>query len=399
MPSVCMYFQLHQPKRLRQYTIFDMYKKHDYMDEKLNAEILNKVLAKCYLPTNRLLEQLINHYEGKFKIAFSLSGILLEQLLDYPEIIDSFKRLSDTQCVEFINETYYHSLSFIYSEKEFITQLQQHKNLIIELFNKSPLTFRNTELIYNNALAQCLDKLGYETILAEGADKILCGRSPNYVYKPLQTNQIKLLLKNYHLSDDIAFRFSNKNWQSYPLQADKFASWIHQVDNKCHTINLFMDYETFGEHQWQETGIFEFLKRLPYEVLKNEKFNFATPAEVSSNYAAVDIIDSQEFFSWADTERDLSAWLGNDLQQDAINRIYALEKLVYKTKSPPLIKIWKELQVSDHFYYMCTKWDADGDVHKYFNHYNSPYEAYINYQNVLNDFTLLVNDHLSNEFV
>ncbi|MFH0920814.1 MAG: glycoside hydrolase family 57 protein, partial [Fibrobacterota bacterium] len=286
------------------------------------------------------------------------------------------------------NETYYHSLSFLFSPDEFKNQILQHRNLIMDEFGQKPTTFRNTELIYNNDLARFIEGLGYKTILTEGADKILDWRSPNYVYQPQTCSRLKLLLKNYKLSDDIAFRFSNRGWAEYPLTAEKFAHWVHRINGSGEVINLFMDYETFGEHQWHDTGIFEFMRCLPGEILNNRDFAFATPAEISATIPPLAKLDVREFISWADQERDLSAWMGNAMQKDALDYVFSLEKQINSTRNEELIKTWRSLQTSDHFYYMCTKWFSDGDVHKYFNPYGTPYDAYVNFTNVVKDLEL-----------
>ncbi len=384
--SVCFYFQVHQPFRLRHYPVFDIGKNHEYFDEQKNKEICLKVASKCYLPANKLILDLINATEGKFKAAFSITGVALEQFEKYcPEVIESFKELAKTGSVEFLSETYYHSLAFLYSKEEFKRQVLMHKKKINELFKQTPRVFRNTELIYNNELAMFIEKMGYKAILAEGADHILGWRSPNFVYQPVTCDRIRLLLKNYKLSDDIAFRFSNKGWEEWPLTADKFASWVSATNGNGEVINLFMDYETFGEHQWKDTGIFDFMRHLPFEILKNKDNSFLLPSEAAENYPVRDKLDIHSFISWADIERDLSAWLGNDMQRNAIAELYSLEKDIISTNDKKLIEDWRKLQTSDHFYYMCTKWFADGDVHKYFNPYDSPYESFIAFMNILND--------------
>jgi alpha-amylase len=387
MIAICFYFQVHQPFRLKKnYTFFDIGENHFYEDEDANREICNKVSEKCYIPTNKLLLNLIEKHKGKFKVSFSISGIAIEQFQKFnPEVLDLFKRLSDTGCVEFINETYYHSLSFLFSREDFKYQVKKHKELILTLFKQTPTTFRNTELIYNNELACFIEDMGYNTILAEGADHILGWRSPNFLYRPKGCKRLKLLLKNYKLSDDIAFRFSNKGWAEHPLSADKYASWIHRFPGNGEIINLFMDYETFGEHQWQDTGIFDFLNVLPGKILEHPEYQFVTPKEASEQYNIKDEIDVHKFISWADLERDLTAWLGNPLQDSAMEMAYSLEERIKKLRDKNLSDIWHKLLTSDHFYYMCTKWFSDGDVHKYFNPYASPYDAYIVYVNCLND--------------
>jgi len=385
MASVCFYFQVHQPYRLRPFTVFDT--GSDYFDDFKNAEVLRKVANKCYLPSNRLLLELIKKYNGKFRISYSITGVLLEQLQMYaPEVLSSFQNLASTGCVEFLAETYYHSLSFMFSSREFIRQVELHTQAIESLFNQRPRVFRNTELIYNNELAALVEQIGgFDAILAEGADYILGYRSPNYVYRPQNSNGMKLLLKNYRLSDDIAFRFSNRYWSEWPLRAEKFASWINAVNGNGFVVNLFMDYETFGEHQWDHTGIFRFLERLPEEILKHPDNDFKTPSEAASTYDAADVVDVPNITSWADTERDLSAWLGNPMQENALAELYRLEERVHRTNDENIIADWRKLQISDHFYYMCTKYFADGDVHKYFNPYDSPYDSYINFMNALDN--------------
>lgn len=392
MPSVCFYFQVHQPFRLKQYSFFNIGNDHQYDDEKLNISILNKVADKCYIPTNKIMLELIKKNENKFKIAYSISGVALEQFEKYrPDVLESFIELSRTGCVEFLSETYYHSLSYLYSKNEFVRQVEKHKAKMVEYFNQSPKVFRNTELIYSNELAAFVAEMGYKGILCEGVDWLLNGRSPNFLYTPPNNNEMTCLLKNYRLSDDIAFRFSNQDWSEYPLTASKFAGWIHKYENISDTINLFMDYETFGEHQWEGTGIFDFLKHLPEEILKNKKFNFKTPSEVIEGYKPAGIYDVHNVVSWADTERDLSAWISNSMQEETLNKIYNLEEEIMKLDNKEILELWSRLQISDHFYYMCTKYWGDGVVHKYFSPYNSPYDSYIYFINVLSDLELLIN--------
>ena len=383
MPSVCFYFQVHQPLRLRHYTVFDQ--NDYYFDDYKNASICRKVANKCYLPANRLILDLINRFDGRFKVAYSITGVLLEQLLRFsPEVMSTFDALAETGCVEFLAETYYHSLSFLYSRNEFIEQVNKHIETINNYFGQKPRIFRNTELIYNNELATLIESTGnFDAIMTEGADHILGYRSPNFVYKPKDCKHLKLLLKNYALSDDIAFRFSNRDWTQWPLTADKFAQWISDVNGNGNVVNLFMDYETFGEHQWEDTGIFDFMRHLPEIVLRHPDNNFKTPSEVVQSYQPVGIVDVPHVISWADIERDLSAWVGNAMQSNAIHELYRLEKKIKQTANEKIISDWRKLQVSDHFYYMCTKYFSDGDVHKYFNPYNSPYDSYINFMNVL----------------
>jgi alpha-amylase len=386
MPSICFYFQVHQPFRLKPFDCFSIGRNHFYEDEAKNREILNRVARKCYLPANHLLLTLIEKYQGDFKIAYSISGTALEQFEKYrPDVLRSFQALNETGCVEFLSETYYHSLSYLYAKEEFVRQVNQHKNKINELFGQQPTVFRNTELIYNNEIANFVSTLGYKGVICEGLDHVLGYRSPNFLYHPPGNYNIKCLLKNYKLSDDVAFRFSNRGWAEWPLTASKFAHWAHAAAGHGETINLFMDYETFGEHQWPETGIFAFLKHLPEAIYQHPDFDFKTPSEIIQAYEALDEYDVHPLSSWADMERDLSAWLGNSLQHDAVERVFSLEKPVHETGNQHLLNTWAKLTTSDHFYYMCTKYWNDGDVHKYFSPYNTPYDAYINYMNVLTD--------------
>jgi alpha-amylase len=393
MVAICFYFQIHQPYRLRRYTAFDIGENHNYFDDYANTQIMQKVSQKSYLPTLKLLLHLIKSHQYKFKVSFSISGTALEQFRDYqPEVIEILKELASTNCVEFISETYYHSLSYIYSKDEFIAQIEEHKKMMKSVLGiKKFSTFRNTELIYNNALAQDIEKLGYSVILAEGADKILGWRNANFVYRPQGCESLRLLTKNYRLSDDIAFRFSNKEWPEWPLTAEKFCEWANNIHGNGEVLNLFMDFETFGEHQWEDTGIFHFLEALPKQWLENPKNSFITPKE-TLKFHVHDVIDVPEFISWADLERDLTAWVGNDIQNDAIAKLYSYEAAIKakSKKNPKLLQDWKRLTTSDHFYYMCIKWFSDGDVHKYFSPYESPYDAYIYFMNSLADIVQLL---------
>ena len=396
MPSVCLYFQIHQPYRIRKYTYFDIGNNNNYFDDQKNKDILNKVSEKCYLPANEILTHLIKKSEGKFKICLSFSGIVLEQFETYrPDVLKSFQKLVSTGAVELLTETYAHSLSCIFSESEFIRQVEKHKQYIKRLFNKTPKIFRNTELIYQNKIGKFAEEHGFDGILCEGAERFLGNKNPNHIYHPPETNHIKLLLKNYRLSDDIAFRFSDKDSGLFPLTAEKFSGWLHKMNGNAEVINLFMDYETFGEHQWQETGIFEFLMQLPDLVLEHPEFDFKTPSECISEYPSKGIYDVPEYMSWADTERDLSAWMSNELQVEALRKIYSVEEKISKTKNPELKKQFEYFQTSDHFYYMCTKFWNDGDVHKYFSPYDSPYEAYIHFMNAFSDFNARLNEKIS----
>ncbi len=385
--SICLYFQVHQPNRLRLYRFFDIGKDSHYYDDFANRTILRRVAQRCYLPMNALLLDLISANKGAFKVAFSISGSVLEQFDRYaPEVIDSFRKLADTGCVEFLSETYYHSLASLVSESEFKHQVMKHKAAIEHYFGVTPKAFRNTELIYSDAIGQMVYDMGFKTMLTEGAKHVLGWKSPNYVYSCAMAPGLKLLLKNSSLSDDIAFRFSDRTWADWPLTGEKYLAWLKASAQNDEIVNLFMDYETFGEHQKAQSGIFDFMKFLPEVVLNDGEFEFVTPSQASKKHRPVGELDVPDPISWADEERDVTAWLGNELQNDAFGKINEHEAL------------WSDfghLQESDHFYYMCTKFFSDGAVHKYFNPYDTPYEAFINYMNVVSDFILRVDDAIS----
>ncbi|GAB4192549.1 MAG: glycoside hydrolase family 57 protein [Phycisphaeraceae bacterium] len=382
MASVCFYFQMHQPRRLRRYSVFDA--DVAYFDAHRNRHIVRKIANKCYLPATRLILNLIRKHEGEFRVGFSMTGCLIEQLREYaPEVLDLFGDMVDTGCCEFLAETYHHSLAFHYSKDEFNQQVDLHTRLIEDQFGQTPSVFRNTELIYNNELADHVAWMGRFTgVLAEGVESVLQGRTPNRLYTPPDQPHLPILLRNYRLSDDIAFRFSNRAWSEWPLTAEKYADWLARSAEQGETVNVFIDYETLGEHQWEETGIFDFMSALPQQVL-DRGLGFFTPGETIEYYEPAGVYDVRAMTSWADTERDLSAWMGNAMQSSALQELYRLEATIKKTGDPKLLADWRMLTTSDHFYYMCTKFFADGDVHKYFNPYESPYDSYINYMNVL----------------
>jgi len=385
MASICFYFQVHQPHRLSKYTFFDVGTGKGYFNQNRNKEIFERVARKCYYPTNKTLTKLIHRHGGAFKVSFSMTGTFIEQCLEYdPKVLESFKKLYDTGCVDILDETYYHSLAYLISPEEFKQQVKAHRKLIKEHFGHAPMVFRNTEAMYGNDIASLAEKMGYKGILAEGWHSYLGWRSPNYLYTPKGCKKIKLMMRNYKLSDDMSFRFSTHTWSEYPLTAEKYAAWLASNDGQV--VNLFMDYETFGEHQWEETGIFNFLDRLPMEALKYKNVNFMTLSEAIKKYEPVGEIDVPYLSSWADMDRDLTAWLGNEMQREAFNSVKSLEGLVKCTGDESLLQSWRKLQTSDHFYYMCTKWFADGDIHKYFNDYENPYEAFTNFMNILMDF-------------
>jgi len=388
MRNICLYFQVHQPFRFRTYRFFDIGHDHQYYDDFSNRSILQKIAKKCYIPTNTLLLELIKKHKGKFKVTFSLTGTFIEQCKMYsPETLRSFQELAATGCVEFLSETYSHSLVALKNEQEFAQQVKAHSLLIEELFGQKPTVFRNTELVYSDKIGEQVFAMGYKTMITEGAKHILGWKSPNYVYCNAKIPKLKLLLRNFKLSDDIAYRFSNQAWAEWPLTAQKYSTWIHDINKKDELINLFMDYETFGEHQWEGSGIFEFLKELPSEVLSKKQFAFSTPSEVSAKYEPMAVLNVEHPISWADEERDLTAWLGNNLQREAFDNLYKLVDDVALIDDKSIKQDWYNLQTSDHFYYMCTKYFSDGAVHQYFNPFESPYDAFINYMNILSDFT------------
>jgi len=411
MASIVFYFQVHQPWRLKRYSVFDT--DPFYFDDESNREILLKVANKCYRPTTQLILDLIEKHNGNFRVSYAITGTVLDQLEQWaPDVLDLFRRLADTGCCEFVGETYHHSLSFIYSREEFRDQVNMHTARIQDLFGHTPTVFRNTELTYNNDVGQFVSEMKdadgkprFKGMLAEGVDRILAYRSPNYVYRPPSTGEgsipgkpFALLLKNYQLSDDIAFRFSNRGWEEWPLSTEKFADWVHKINGDGYLCNLFMDYETFGEHQWADSGIFEFLSDLPRAVFDTHpgENHFITPSEAFEQFDAVGDYDAPHMTSWADTERDLSAWLGNAMQSNALHELFRIERNVKEAlrnahddgsreHAASVLNDWRKLTTSDHFYYMCTKYFADGDVHKYFNPYDSPYDSYINFMNVLDN--------------
>ncbi len=394
--SICLYFQVHQPGRLRRYRFFDIGKNSHYYDDFTNRTILRRVATKCYLPMNELLLERIREHKGAFKVAFSITGTVLEQFDRYcPEVLESFRKLAETGCVEFLSETYYHSLSSLVSEQEFRHQVLKHKAAVEHHLGVTPETFRNTELIYSDDIAATVSAMGFKTILTEGAKHVLGWQSPNFVYKSVGKHPVKLLLRNSGLSDDIAFRFSDRNWENWPLTAEKYLSWLKAGDGEI--VNLFMDYETFGEHQSAASGIFDFMKYLPSAVLEDGSFEFVTPSRAARKHKAVGVLDVPDAISWADEERDTSAWLGNEMQNEAFGKLYSLSEKLALLDDAELWSDFGHLQESDHFYYMCTKYFSDGAVHKYFNPYDTPYEAFINYMNVLSDFMIRVDQALSSK--
>lgn len=383
MPDVCLYFQVHQPNRLLPYDFFRIGENAVYENEELNIGILNKVAENCYLPANRMFKRLVEQNDGRFRFALSISGVLIEQLERYrPDVLESFQELVATGSVELLAETYYHSLAFVHSNKEFDRQVEMHLQKLEEIFHLRPRVFRNTELIYNDAIAAKAETMGFDGILSEGVEWQLNGQSPNFLYRAPTTARIKTLLRNIRLSDDLAFRYSDPTWSEHPLIAEKFSSWLAATDGDL--VNLFMDYENIGEHQWEGTGIFDFWDQLP-AAMDDAGLQWVTPSEAVDLYRASREYSSHYLTSWADAERDLSAWMGNVMQQEAIAKVHRLEPEILAANDPELTDIWAKMQTSDHFYWMSTKDGTDGSVHSYFTPYPSPYDAYIYFMNVLAD--------------
>ncbi|MCE4566184.1 alpha-amylase [Maribellus sp. CM-23] len=390
--SVCLFFQVHQPFRHRRYRFFDIGNDHYYYDDYSNDTIMRKIADKCYLPANKLILDLIDRMEGKFKVAFSITGTALEQFELYaPEVIDSFKKLAKTGCVEFLSETYSHSLSSLKNPEIFKEQIRLHDERIFGLFGQKPRIFRNTEMIYSDEIGAEIAGMGFLGMLTEGAKQVLGWKSPNFLYVNAINPRLKVLMRNFKLSDDIAFRFSNGNWSEHPLTADKFIGWLERLEEKEEVVNLFLSYESFGERQVAESGIFNFLESFVTKVSEKPHLRFATPTQVVEQLQPVSAVHVPEAISWADEERDLTAWLGNNLQKEAFNKLYELGKRMQRCTDVGLIKDWNYLQESDHFYYMSTKHSSDGRVNRSENPFDSPYGAFINYMNILSDFKIRLN--------
>lgn len=399
MRTICMYFQIHQPFRLRRYRFFDIGNDHYYYDDYTNESILRKVCDTSYLPANKVLLNALKEHKDKFKVAFSISGPTLDQFELYaPDVLESFKELAATGKVEFLCETDSHSLVSLINKDEFEVQVNNHKQNINRLFGQTPTVFRNTELIYSDQIGTWVNNLGFDVMITEGAKQILGWKSPNYIYCSALTPRLKLLLRNFKLSDDISFRFSNKHWNEYPLTTEKFAKWLNAIDKNRENINLFVDYQTFGSRQSVESGILDFLKHLPSTIFKMTEYSFCTPSEAANIHQTVAPVSVQYPISWADEERDITAWLGNDLQNEAFSKLYNLRELVLQCTDHTIKVDWKYLQSSDHFYYMSTKFFSDRPVLSNINPFDSPYDAFINYMNVLNDFTIRVKNDSGHNF-
>ncbi len=392
MKSVCLNFQIHQPFRYRKYRFFDIGNDAYYYDDFANETFMRKVADQSYLPANKIILEQILKYKGKFKVTYSLSGVVIDQFKLYaPEVIESFAKLAATGCVEFLSETYANSMVSLNDKDLFESQVKAHDDLIEELFGRRPKVFRNTELIYSDELGDIVQKMGFEAMITEGAKHVLGWKSPNYLYCNGLNPRLKVLMRNFRFSDDLSFRFGNKAWNEYPLTAEKYAGWMALLPKEEEVVNVFINYETFGQLQLKGTGIFDFLKNLPGAILKTGQLQFATPSEVVATLQPVSAVHVLYPISWADEERDLSAWLGNELQKEAFDKLYQLKGRMNLCHDATLLKDWDYLQTIDHFYYMCTKFFSDGEVHKYFNPYSTPYEAFINYMNILSDFKIRLN--------
>ncbi len=392
MKSVCLNFQIHQPFRYRKYRFFDIGNDAYYYDDFANETFMRKAADHTYLPANKIiLDQIIKH-KGKFKVTFSLSGTVIDQFKLYaPEVIESFAKLAATGCVEFLSETFANSMVSLNDKELFASQVKAHDDLIEELFGQRPKVFRNTELIYSDELGDLVQQMGFEGMITEGAKHVLGWKSPNYLYCNQQNPRLKVLMRNFRFSDDLSFKFSNKGWNEYPLTAEKYAGWMTNLPKQEEVITIFINYETFGQLQKKSSGIFDFLKSLPDAILKTGELQFSTPSEVIENHQPVSAVHVLYPISWADEERDLSAWLGNELQKEAFDKLYQLKGRMSNCNDSTLLKDWDYLQTIDHFYYMSTKFFSDGEVHKYFNPYSTPYEAFINYMNILSDFKIRLN--------
>ncbi len=388
MKTICLYFQIHQPVRLKRYRFFDIGRDHYYYDDFSNEDVIERIADRSFLRANALISDMIKEYNGKFKVAFSISGVALEQLEIYvPEAIEGFKEMVKTGCVEFLSETYSHSLASLYDPEEFKNQVKAHSDKIELLFGQKPKVLRNTELIYTDEISELVTQMGYEGMLCEGAKHVLGWKSPNYLYCSGASPKLKVLLRNAKFSDDITFRFSNYDWSEYPLVADKFIGWLNALPESEQLINLFMNYETLGSWQTAETGIFEFFKAIPKFALE-KKIGFSMPSEIIKKMKPVDLISVPYPCSWAGEEKDVSSWAGNILQQEALNKLYHIGERVRLCEDRRIKQDWNYLQVSDHFHFMSTKHFPGPSV---YSPYESAYDAFSNYMNVLGDFISRVN--------
>ena len=392
MKAVNLNFQIHQPFRYRKYRFFDIGNDAYYYDDFANETFMRRVADQTYLPANKIILEQIKKHEGKFKVTFSLSGTAIDQFKLYaPDVIDSFAELAATGCVEFLSETYSNSLVSMADGDLFQSQVKAHDDLIEELFGQRPKVFKNSELIYSDEIGDLVHRMGFEAMITEGAKHILGWKSPNYLYCNALNPRLKVLMRNFRFSDDLSFKFSNKGWNEFPLTSEKYAGWMASLPKEEEVVSIFINYETFGQLQHKNSGIFSFLENLPEAILKTGVLQFSTPTEIINNLQPVSAIHVPFPMSWADEERDLSAWLGNELQKEAFNKLYQLKDQMRKCTDATMLKDWDYLQTNDHLYFMCTKFFSDGEVLKHFNPYGTPYEAFINYMNVLSDFKIRLN--------
>lgn len=389
MKSICLYFQIHQPFRLKRYRFFDIGRDHYYYDDFANDDVINRIARNSYLPTVEALKEMAQTSQGKFKVAISLSGVVLEQLEMYvPELIDALKDLAKTGCVEFLSESYAHSLASLSDIEEFRTQVKEHDDKIYALFGQKPKVFRNTELIFSDEIAAMIASMGFKGVITEGAKHILGWKSPNYLYSSIAAPKLKMLLRNDKFTDDIARRFSDFSWNEYPLTAEKFISWVAATPEEEPIVNIFMNCEAIGEAQGRETGIFEFLKALP-ACAEKAGVGFITPSDAVAKLRAVDTLSVPYPMSWTDEARDVSTWLGNRLQNEAFHKLYTLTERVRMCEDRRIKQDWNYLQASDHFFFMSTKYGAGRSA---YSPYESPFDAFTNYMNVLSDFIVRVEE-------
>lgn len=387
--DIILYFQVHQPRRLQALSFFDIADAPNYFDDALNEKIIRRVAEECYIPANRLLLQMLEQYP-QLRITFSLSGLVIEQLMQYaPAALDSFRRLAQTGCVDFLGETYYHSLSSLVRSEEFEIQVLQHAELIFEVFGVRPSVFRNTELIYHNDVGNRVAMMGFQGIFIEGHECAMGSKTPHALYTHPAQEQFRIFARNYRLSDDIAFRFQEGG---APLPVQRYMSWLDGIPAGEKLVCLAMDFETFGEHHKAESGIFDFLRGFLASIAGSKRYRMVLPSEAIKVHEPVGMLSVEHFLSWADLERDLSAWLGNDMQKDAFNSIMKLESEVKNLGDKQLLSYWRALQTSDHFYYMSLKTDTDGSVHAYFSPFESSYDAFINYMNVVTHLNVRMNE-------
>ena len=385
MKTICFYLNVHQPIRLRTYRFFDIGASDYYFDDYQNRYIVRRMSERSYLPMNNLLMQLIEKYEGKFKLALSISGVTLDLFEKYaPDTLESFKRLVATGCVEIVGETYAHSFASLFKKAEFERQVKLQNQALKKHFGVKPKVFCNSELVYSDEIGAMVADLGFKAVITEGAKHILGWKSPNFVYANALNDKLAVLLRNYSLSEDIVMRFSNKQWSEYPLTAEKYVSWMLATGEGQQCINLCMDYEAFGDHHTADTGIFDFMQALPQQVFNSQQLQFGTPSEVVAQNKPVAAIHVPLPISWIDEERALTRWTVNDLQRDAFDKLYNLQ-IPLRSKNQTLQEAYMAMQDCSNFYYMNMGNLAVDMTNKYTNPYGSAYQAYINYMNIISD--------------